>query len=385
VLTAHPQITAFYETTVLLYAGAPGSSPDPGAVKAANFIQSEVLRDVHTSGLTADVPVSPGQVAELLRLVDRGTISGKQAKEVYALMRGTSTLPSAIVRERKMSVISDEAQLLALSREIVAQNPKQADSYRAGKANLLGFFVGQIMKQTGGSADPAVVNRVLKRVLAGEAEAGSGEKPAETPENTGVHEAFRPPALRDSEGRSRRDTGEVRSPGRGGALMPISPTPRSGTRDREDQSPLAQSVAPPAPPPLEHTTLTSASGAAAVAIPGPPAAPAIDGLTPEAFARFDVRVGRVVTAARVPRKDKLLDLSVDVGDIRGPRRIVAGLALSYAPEELLGKRVLVVCNIEPRDFGRGYVSEGMILTAGPTEGLALATVTEDIPPGTRVK
>ena len=74
-LTGHPQIAAFYDATVLLYA-------EP--VKAANFIQSEVLRDVRVSGLAAEVPVSPSQVAELLRLVDRGTISGKQAKEVYA-------------------------------------------------------------------------------------------------------------------------------------------------------------------------------------------------------------------------------------------------------------------------------------------------------------
>jgi aspartyl-tRNA(Asn)/glutamyl-tRNA(Gln) amidotransferase subunit B len=405
VLTSHPQITHFYETTLALYVGAAGSSPDAryeggltgpaqrsasrsdahtlGAVKAANFIQSEMLRDVRSSGLLADFPVSPGQVAELLRLVDRGAISGKQAKEVYALMRGTAALPSAIVRERNMSVISDEVQLVVLAREIVAQNAKQAESYRAGKVNLLGFFVGLMMKHTSGSADPGVVNRVLKRVLAGEAEVGEAERPAMTPENTGVAGPFQPPALRESEGRPRREAGaEVRSPGRPGLIMPIAPTPRSGLRDREGESPLAQSVLPP---PLEHTTLTSASGAAAVMIPGPPGAPSTEGLTPEAFARFDLRIGRVVSAARVPRKDKLLDLSVDAGDVRGPRRIIAGLALSFAPEELVGKRVLVVCNIEPRDFGRGYVSEGMILATGPAEGLALATVNQEIPPGTRVK
>ena len=165
VLTGHPQIASFYETTVLLYAGPPGSAPSPGAVKAANFIQSEVLRDVHQTGLTADFPVSPVQVAELLRLVDRGAISGKQAKEVYALMRGTATLPATIVRERGMTVLSDAASLTAMARTLVAQNPRQAESYRAGKTAILGFFVGQMMKQTGGSADPATVNQVLKQVL----------------------------------------------------------------------------------------------------------------------------------------------------------------------------------------------------------------------------
>ncbi len=78
-------------------------------------------------------------------------------------------------------------------------------------------------------------------------------------------------------------------------------------------------------------------------------------------------------------------LSVDVGDPRGPRRVVAELALSYSPEELVGRRVLVVCNLAHRDLGADLVSEGTILAAGPADGLALATVTEDPPPGTRVR
>ena len=88
-----------------------------------------------------------------------------------------------------------------------------------------------------------------------------------------------------------------------------------------------------------------------------------------------------MTAVRVPRKDRLLDLTVDVGDERRPRRVVAGLSLAFAPEALVGKRVLVVLNLEPRDFGLGIVSEGMVLAAGQGEGLALATVPEDVPPG----
>jgi methionyl-tRNA synthetase len=130
---------------------------------------------------------------------------------------------------------------------------------------------------------------------------------------------------------------------------------------------------------LEHTTLTSASGVSAL-LPGPPSEP----VTPEAFARFDLRVGQVITAARVPRKEKLLDLAVDVGDEEGPRRVIAALALSFSPEELAGQRVVVVCNVT-RDFGRGLVSDGILLAAGPTEGMALVTVVEDLPPGAEVK
>jgi aspartyl-tRNA(Asn)/glutamyl-tRNA(Gln) amidotransferase subunit B len=399
VLTSHPQIAAFYETTVVLYAGTtPALRPADGAqvparegggssfaVKAANFIQSEVLRDVHPSGLTAEFPVSPGQVAELLRLVDRGTISGKQAKEVYGLMRGTSAPPASIVRERNMTVLSDEGSLTVLAQKLLADNPKQAESYRAGKANLLGFFVGQVMKQTSGSADPAVVNRVLRRVLAGWPDAVAAASTPHTPKNTGGPTMGAAPPNPRAEGSTMGAAPP--NPRAEGSTRPSASTaltPRSSPRDREDQSPLAQSVAPPAPLPLEHTTLTSASGVSAVVLPLP-AAPAAETIPYDAFARVDLRVGRVLTAARVPRQDELLDLTVDTGEGRGPRRVVAGLALTFSPEEILGKRVLVVCNLESRDFGMGLVSEGMILAAGPVEGLALATVTEDVPPGTRVR
>jgi aspartyl-tRNA(Asn)/glutamyl-tRNA(Gln) amidotransferase subunit B len=359
VLTGHPQIASFYETTVLLYAGPPGSAPSPGAVKAANFIQSEVLRDVHQTGLTADFPVSAVQVAELLRLVDRGAISGKQAKEVYALMRGTATLPATIVRERGMTVLSDAASLTTLARTLVAQNLKQAESYRAGKTAILGFFVGQMMKQTGGSADPATVNQVLKQVLSADSPA-EAERPAHTPENAGAA-ALKVP---------------------GPPSRPAPPTPRSPSRDADEQSPLAQSVAPPAPvvPPLEHTTLTSASG---VAVLPPPAATA-ETFHQDDFARFDLRVGKIVGARRVPRKDRLLDLDVDVGEERS-RQVIGALAAAYAPETLVGQRVLVVCNLEPRDYGLGVLSDGMILAAGQGEALTLVTVAGDVPPGTRVK
>jgi methionyl-tRNA synthetase len=103
------------------------------------------------------------------------------------------------------------------------------------------------------------------------------------------------------------------------------------------------------------------------------------------FARVDLRVGLITAAQRVPRKDKLLDLRVDLGEPSGPRRIVAGLALSFTPEQLVGQRVIVAANLQPRDFGKGLVSYGMILAAGPSESLTLATVSKDVPPGTRLK
>lgn len=156
VITGHPSIAAFFEEATVLHR-------DP--VKVANFLQSEVLRDVRTTGLDAVFPISPPQLAELLRLVDAGTISGKQAKEVYTAISGNGRSPDEIVRERGMAVMSDEGELERIARELIQANPKQAAAYRSGKTALLGFFVGQIMKQTGGSANPALVNTVLKRLL----------------------------------------------------------------------------------------------------------------------------------------------------------------------------------------------------------------------------
>jgi methionyl-tRNA synthetase len=95
-------------------------------------------------------------------------------------------------------------------------------------------------------------------------------------------------------------------------------------------------------------------------------------------------VGVVRTAERVPKKDKLLKLGVDVGE-ETPRTIVAGLALSFTPEVLVGRRVIVVANLAPREFGKGLVSHGMLLATGPSEQLTLATVEGDVAPGAKLK
>ncbi|WP_437676739.1 methionine--tRNA ligase [Sorangium sp. So ce131] len=100
------------------------------------------------------------------------------------------------------------------------------------------------------------------------------------------------------------------------------------------------------------------------------------------FAKLDLRIGVVTSAERVKKKDRLLDLRVDTGD-GAPRRIISGIAASYSPEELVGKRVVVVCNLHPRDFGKGLVSEGMLLTAEVGDRVRTISV-DDAAPGTPV-
>lgn len=103
------------------------------------------------------------------------------------------------------------------------------------------------------------------------------------------------------------------------------------------------------------------------------------------FERVDLRHGKVLAAERIPKKDRLLKLSVDVGEPSGPRTIIAGIALAYAPEDLVGRQVVVVANLKPREFGGGLTSHGMLLACGPTDGLSLATFDKEHAPGTRVK
>jgi aspartyl-tRNA(Asn)/glutamyl-tRNA(Gln) amidotransferase subunit B len=158
VLTQHPRVAAFFEETVKL-------SSHTDAVRVANFVQSEVLRDVVTKGLAAEIPVAARQVADVLGLVAKGTISGKQAKEIYQKLRGTTRSAEDVVRELGMAQVSDASALEPIVKRIVDANPKQAEQLRAGKTGLMGYFVGQVMKETKGSANPQLVNELLKKHL----------------------------------------------------------------------------------------------------------------------------------------------------------------------------------------------------------------------------
>jgi aspartyl-tRNA(Asn)/glutamyl-tRNA(Gln) amidotransferase subunit B len=156
VLTQHPRVAAFFEEAATLHG-------DP--VRVGNFIQSEVLRDVVTHGLSAEIPVSARQLAQLLTLAASQRISGKQAKEVYAKIAKTERMPEDVVNESGMTQVTDTGAIEDVCKRIIAANPKQAEALKGGKASLLGFFVGAVMKETKGSANPQVANETLRRLL----------------------------------------------------------------------------------------------------------------------------------------------------------------------------------------------------------------------------
>ncbi len=161
VLTGHPRIAEFFD-------GVLATRPeDPvWAKRAANFVMTEVLADTRTHGLQASFPATPAQISAILELVDAGTLSGKQAKELYARVRGTPDDPASVAAAAGMVQMSDTALLEELCRKILESNPKQVAAYRGGKSGTLGFFVGHVMKETKGSANPAIVNELLRKLLA---------------------------------------------------------------------------------------------------------------------------------------------------------------------------------------------------------------------------
>jgi len=135
---------------------------------AANWILNELLRELKTleHGLES-CPIAPGQLADLIRLVEDGTISGKIAKEVFAEMFQTGVDAGAIVDARGLRQITDENALRHQVAAILARFPEQVEQYRGGKQKVFGFFVGEIMKETKGQANPALLNQYLRSQLDG--------------------------------------------------------------------------------------------------------------------------------------------------------------------------------------------------------------------------
>jgi aspartyl-tRNA(Asn)/glutamyl-tRNA(Gln) amidotransferase subunit B len=135
---------------------------------AANWVLGEVSAYLNATGLEVErFPVSVAGLAEMLGLVRDGTLSVKMAKEVFETMTATGESASAIVADKGLGQISDTDELEAVIARVVAENPGPAEEFRQGKERALGFFVGQVMKETRGQANPQMVNELLRKHLAG--------------------------------------------------------------------------------------------------------------------------------------------------------------------------------------------------------------------------
>jgi aspartyl-tRNA(Asn)/glutamyl-tRNA(Gln) amidotransferase subunit B len=157
ILTSDRELAEYFENCLQAF-------HKPKAV--SNWIMGSLLGLLNAEGKSIDqAPISATDLAQLLKLVDDGTISGKIAKSVFEEMARSGQSARRIVEEKGLAQISDSGAIEDVVARILAANPTEVEAYQNGKAKLLGFFVGQVMKETRGQANPKLVNDILKRYL----------------------------------------------------------------------------------------------------------------------------------------------------------------------------------------------------------------------------
>jgi aspartyl-tRNA(Asn)/glutamyl-tRNA(Gln) amidotransferase subunit B len=160
VLTASREMAGYYEAVVAALGGEPKL--------AANWVMGELSGFLNRDGLELGAsPVPAAALAGLLRRIQDGTVSGKLAKEVFEAMWTERKAADAVIEAKGLRQITDTGAIEAAIRQAMDANPGQLAEYRSGKEKLFGFFVGQVMKATAGKANPAQVNELLKKLLAG--------------------------------------------------------------------------------------------------------------------------------------------------------------------------------------------------------------------------
>jgi len=156
-LTSDRELADYFEDCVRIF-------PQPKPV--SNWVMGSLLGLLNARDKTiAESPVSPQNLANLLALIEKGVISGKIAKTVFDDMAQTGNTAEQIVEEKGLVQITDTGAIDTVVADIISNNPKEVAAYKNGKTKLLGFFVGQVMRATGGKANPKLVNAILKGKL----------------------------------------------------------------------------------------------------------------------------------------------------------------------------------------------------------------------------
>ena len=154
-LARDAQLSSFFEAAL-----SELNSP----VNLANLVTNEVARELKQMAVS-ELKFSAEQVAELVKMIDDKTISNKIAKQVFEEMVNSGDNPSKIVEAKGLVQISDPAQIAPIIDEVIAKNPDNVEKFKGGNTKLLGFFVGQVLKATGGKANPQVVNKLVAEKL----------------------------------------------------------------------------------------------------------------------------------------------------------------------------------------------------------------------------
>jgi aspartyl-tRNA(Asn)/glutamyl-tRNA(Gln) amidotransferase subunit B len=159
ILTGERSLSDYFEAAVGAYGGDPK--------RVSNWLMNDVLRMINERGLEAgSLLLTPESLAQIIQLVDAGTINTSTGKSLLEKVQETGRAPGDIVREEGLARVSDESALQGLAAEVLAENPDQVAAFKAGKVTLMGWFVGQVMKKSRGKADPQLAREILEGLLA---------------------------------------------------------------------------------------------------------------------------------------------------------------------------------------------------------------------------
>lgn len=157
ILTGSKGIADYFEFSVKLF-------NQPKTV--SNWVMGELMRELNNSGTDISAsPVTPERLVSLLKMVDEGTVSLKVAREIFPELYSSGKTPEQIVQEKGLTQVSDEGALEKMIDDVLSNHPAQAAQFKEGKQQVLGFLVGQVMKASGGKANPGKVNELLKKKL----------------------------------------------------------------------------------------------------------------------------------------------------------------------------------------------------------------------------
>jgi len=158
ILTGERSLSDYYEAAIRAYGGDPK--------RISNWLMNDVLRMINDTGIPAgELRLTPAYLAEIVKLVDSGTVNTSTGKALLEKVQASGLSPASIVEQEGLAQVSDRDAILAACEQIIADNPGQVASYRGGKTGLIGWFVGQVMRGSGGKADPQMTRSLLEELL----------------------------------------------------------------------------------------------------------------------------------------------------------------------------------------------------------------------------
>ena len=158
ILTGERNLSEYFESTVKAYRGDPK--------RVSNYLMNDVLRMLNEANKTANqLRLTPAFLAEVLKLVDKGTVNTTTGKNLLQKVEESGESPKAIVEKEGLGLVSEDTAIRSVCQEVLNESPKEVESYKSGKESLIGWFVGQVMRKMRGKADPILTRQILEELL----------------------------------------------------------------------------------------------------------------------------------------------------------------------------------------------------------------------------